>query len=845
MGGTLILAILTVFVGTEKGFILTGTADLGGWAASGEVRIGAPEFLEGVVGDLIDGNRATFVRCDVTGGPVALRFDFARPVLVKQLGLQLSAGGVARWRAWGIPPSRESERPSAHETLIPLFDGRDLEGEIRDLRAFPRARVWSSIRIEIESVTAGPEILLREFELTTNLDIEALEVTRLPGHLRLGRAYSPLPLARDGRGGRLPLDQGVRWIPSPPELLDFRAGRLMPRRTGTARLAFAFGNLRSPDLPIRIVPLAPPPRDLRIEVFHDSVSLAFTAPTPSCPAYAVHHRRDGEPWPKEPATVTDRTVATVNGLDPGRAYHFSVIGVDDRTLPITSRSESIRCRLITPSAGSTVTATRVRLFVPVYRSGFSADSLKGILEGIEAARVFYYRHTRGRLVLETEPLLIKDAPSIPRAPGLDEPLLALRRSGRLDRPFDAIHVIGGHLAQNVGGHLMPEGRTGSMGHTARAPFPRPWRDLVAGHAEGDERFRHRASVAWTLTHEFFHHLETVIPEGAVKNIHFLENYPLPKDVVFDIGDHFDGLAAVLRGYPGWRELPRPFAGRIVARDTDGDGLPDRDPRFPTDEYRFGSDPLKIDSDGDGLTDLDEFRAGLFRGTDPTRTDTDGDGRPDAVDPHPLADFSEEIPRGTPRPGEPPPHRLCSGPLVDGTERDEPVRIHAAWDENFLYLVISSEPRLDARIEIDGSGRYGVFESDRRIPEPEADDDTSGEETFRTSRGDVFANEAALTVHFGDGRLYKGGVPVPEARVLSLERSRRKILWIAVPGNLGPGSSRCHVRKDALPGRGLELTPGRILGFRFECYPSGTRFPSRDPGVSLFEPCRFHDARLAP
>jgi hypothetical protein len=65
---------------------------------------------------------------------------------------------------------------------------------------------------------------------------------------------------------------------------------------------------------------------------------------------------------------------------------------------------------------------------------------------------------------------------------------------------------------------------------------------------------------------------------------------------------------------------------VVAVDSDGDGLGDRD------EAVLGTDPLRQDSDADGLPDGDE----VLRGTDPVRADSDGDGLGDG----------DEVARGT-------------------------------------------------------------------------------------------------------------------------------------------------------------------------------------------------------
>ena len=65
----------------------------------------------------------------------------------------------------------------------------------------------------------------------------------------------------------------------------------------------------------------------------------------------------------------------------------------------------------------------------------------------------------------------------------------------------------------------------------------------------------------------------------------------------------------------------------VLTDMDNDGLSDLQ------EFRAGSNPTLVDTDGDGLTDAQEV---LIYGSDPTKTDTDGDG---------LSDFEESV-RGT-------------------------------------------------------------------------------------------------------------------------------------------------------------------------------------------------------
>ncbi len=58
------------------------------------------------------------------------------------------------------------------------------------------------------------------------------------------------------------------------------------------------------------------------------------------------------------------------------------------------------------------------------------------------------------------------------------------------------------------------------------------------------------------------------------------------------------------------------------KDTDGDGLTDRE------ERRIGTNPRNADTDGDGLTDGAEYNT---HRTDPLKADTDGDGLNDGAE----------------------------------------------------------------------------------------------------------------------------------------------------------------------------------------------------------------------
>src|SRR5690606_32942007 len=70
------------------------------------------------------------------------------------------------------------------------------------------------------------------------------------------------------------------------------------------------------------------------------------------------------------------------------------------------------------------------------------------------------------------------------------------------------------------------------------------------------------------------------------------------------------------------EYALPPEKRYYYGDRDGDGLLD------IIELSIGTDPDRVDTDGDGLSDWQEYTE---HGTDPLNPDTDGDGIPDFVE----------------------------------------------------------------------------------------------------------------------------------------------------------------------------------------------------------------------
>lgn len=807
---------------------LTAAADIAGWIESGSAQARLPPAAVGGLKDLFDGNPETFMRCGEKGRAV-FTFFFRTPLPVKQVGVDLGGSGVHRWR---VEISRTPD-PNDGPSFEPLVPWRYLNEDRRDPVAVPGDWTATGLKIIVERLTLGPDIFIREIEFYTTLELTRLELVNFPGESRVGGAFRLQPVGIDRFGGRLTLDDGVRWRAHPKEVARIvEGGVCLPLASGKAAIGAVFNGLRSPDYVLTIAAPDPPPSDLSVVPFPTSVAIRFKGCGPSCRSYALFMREEGLPSPIEPSCITGKEHCTVFGLESKKAYLFSAAGLDASGFTITSRSKEVRVRTLPVGEEETefIRIAHLTVLVPIYSSGFGPGEVEAVIEGLELARLFIFRHSKARLNLDLQYLILPE-----EAPGNRGGDLAvferdLGYRGVLGRNFEALHIIAANLEENCSGYFFSNGAVGSLGHTAEAPYPGT-----------DPEVDYRA--CWTFVHEFQHSLDSIVHKapqgGSMLTCHFLDNYPLPEGEVFDAGDFYDGIGEILRRFEGYLSLPPPWTGYLETVDADADGMPDEDSRLPWDEARFGSDPDAADTDGDGRDDLAEFCAGLYSGADPRVPDTDGDAIPDGLDEYPLSDFSGVIPFGTLRKGEIPENRLSKGAFFDPAGCGKDLTIHASWDNDRLYFTFTSTKAFRIVVHIDGSGHLGPFESDRMV----------AMEAPAAQGGDVYTREAALEAAFGNPYLYLGENILGEGWVQSMEKEGGRVLWVAVPAALGKGTGQCHVRNGADPAAGLTLEEGRVLGLSFTFYPLvGTRQDQDEKQLpyagSVYENHRFYDAVLS-
>ncbi|MBK9384334.1 MAG: hypothetical protein IPN34_05870 [Planctomycetes bacterium] len=349
---------------------------------------------------------------------------------------------------------------------------------------------------------------------------------------------------------------------------------------------------------------------------------------------------------------------------------------------------------------------------------------------------------------------------------------------------------------------------------------------------------HPGASFWLFVHEFHHQLDALF--AAVGHHEYWFNHFSPTiGTAARFGEHHDGNAYLLRSWPEWKWwalLERPalssrrsaFAELAVARDTDGDGLPDADPRLPLDELRFGSAPDRADSDGDGLSDLAEAQleigsalggAGWTQAVfaakpGPRLSDADGDGLADGRDEEPLYPLTTEI------------FAAGTAARVDG-ERGarEAARVLAVADPRFALELAAAhrDGGLILQLELDRPSRLELLLDG-------ADDGWFvGRENYRL-RCDASGRTPTLDLAVHDAAT-RGRWPFETRELVPLA----SLAWKAVRRDDGATCFEVVIPSSAATG--LCVAAGRTIGLALAVSPQQSA--AEDHGaLSVFEPHRF-------
>lgn len=376
----------------------------------------------------------------------------------------------------------------------------------------------------------------------------------------------------------------------------------------------------------------------------------------------------------------------------------------------------------TCAAPKEVTIRSLKILAAVYR-GAPGDkdrlddaALEGTLNGIKLGRLFYFRNSRCKLNLDITYLVIDTPAPKNDGPTYDYIVKDLQSRGVKDNQYDGMFCTGVGFTGNWGGFRV-FGNTGACfgGTDRRGDFtwcPEDKPDVWYG-------------TAWTFVHEFQHALDSPICSMA-GHPEMMSDHPYSDSMEgyfswgHHAGMHWDWVAHTLSSFQDFLDVRGATDSTITVVDADDDGLPDDDARLPTDEKRFGSDVTKADTDGDGLSDLQEFRADIYRSSDPRSSDTDGDGMPDSSDPNPTVALAQSVRYSGSGPSIDGKLDACYGPFTTGMYAGNApdlmtARMHACWNEDALYLFVKSKAQCSLDMLVDSSADNGFWEGGDTYP----------------------------------------------------------------------------------------------------------------------------------
>ncbi|UCE05851.1 MAG: hypothetical protein JSW07_20045 [bacterium] len=356
-------------------------------------------------------------------------------------------------------------------------------------------------------------------------------------------------------------------------------------------------------------------------------------------------------------------------------------------------------------------------------SQISPEEISKLKKGIKLSREFYWRNSGCQLNLNISYLEIdefKDKKFFP-----DDGLLLpkyveqdFQDHGVQNDQYGIILLIYGPPSGggNYGGMQI-------LGNSGYSFFRYPCKSSVRYPGE-DLEVNYLAT--WLFIHELQHSVDLLCYEKSGNPEMWHGDKPL--DYSIQAGEEFSYQAEIFRNFKNYLKIKSPWGRIEQAKDFDGDHFPDNDDRVPMDEVRFGSDTTQVDSDLDGLTDLSEFMAGIYRSSDPNKADSDDDGINDKDDPFPLHLIHNEIPKMTPQ-------------FADGWSTWYPLSFHLdystakflmdnplsvktfmTWDENYLYFGCEMDAPAELHLDIDllNNGWWHGKDNYRLVVDPFSD-----------------------------------------------------------------------------------------------------------------------------
>ncbi len=489
-----------------------------------------------------------------------------------------------------------------------------------------------------------------------------------------------------------------------------------------------------------------------------NVTLSWNAYEPflnKLAGYNIYRRKEGESFRDQPLAYTGtETKYTDTRLEPGVTYYYKVIArnydMGEMGAPgeVQATTESSTDGYMTYA--NLKTAVVIYKHTPFVRGGDyqMSDAVEEDVKFLlERMREYYWRNTKMQLNLEFDYIVFEEYKEL-----TDASATSTRETGthleedrgvvntQYDMVFRITAAVGGFWSWGATNLLElpgPDRRTGF----SQVRFP--YRDFVI---DGFPRYpivydeidyqNVGNNLIWTATHENQHSIDGVynhnghpemghgdFPQLYAKNK--IENsdigccYPgFPEYYSKKFGRRFSFQSTMMRDFKAYKDLKSNWGDIYEAKDADGDGMPDDDPRVPLDEERFGSSSTEADADGDGYNDKQEAIDGIFQFSysDPQDPDSDGDGIIDGKDKYPRYPMDTRIkttaqgfvPDIDGDVSEWPEHTLVVD-TVSKVERNQSFapKVYMAYSSDSLYVALDlpdhAQPYI--RWDFDNNGRW--------------------------------------------------------------------------------------------------------------------------------------------
>ena len=403
--------------------------------------------------------------------------------------------------------------------------------------------------------------------------------------------------------------------------------------------------------------------------------------------YTISRRTEGDMYEAPVAYTGTDTFYIDSRLEMGTTYYYMITARIDHEE--SGQSDEVRITTL-PTQDNLYTYANLKTAVLIYINTNAGeipdDQIQRIKNAIEVARSFIWRNSLMKLNLQVTYYVIGDHKIFGDGGdywgSVQKTAEHLRELGVMNTQYDIVYRVspatGGYWSYGVLNLDLP----GPVRQTGFSHSVWPTRSGVRYHGhDADTHY----DLSWVFLHEVQHAIDAVYNANGLPQKHHGDR---PHLFPYPAGEHYDFQAKMFRVFDKYEELLSNWGGIYEAWDTGNYGFPDAEPLVPMDEVRFGSNPHLRDTDGDGLADRDEFLDGIYSGSDPHNPDSNKSGIPDGNDPYPRYRVNTYIPERTSTiNGLKVVTQIVSIDSVIYTQIGYSPKVYMTYDEDSLYLEI--------------------------------------------------------------------------------------------------------------------------------------------------------------